>query len=187
VVPVYAPDGAFSICDSSGLAVLHAFAETSGPASVGDAPAPLWRLSLRTAAGDSFAAAIQVRSRGRGISPTGLEFNILDARGEYFATLVQLQLPRGQRCFQLTTQTGDRLHFWGNFQTQAVNITDDQGDLIGATEPSGAGPVVSIDQARIYYRLRVAQETNAGLPLLSLLCIGQILRSGDTICSLDNL
>jgi hypothetical protein len=175
-VPVYAPSGSFAICDTSGRPVLHGFAQTSGRSDLRyENLRPLWRLNLKTSRGDSFAQCIEMMPSTAslyGVSVTGLEFHILDAKGEYFASLVQLQLPHGQQRFQITTQEGDKLHAWGNFQTQAVNITDEQGSLLAATDPYH----IASDQSRSYYRLRVPRVSNAGLPLCALLCIGQVLK-----------
>lgn len=179
-VPVCAPSGSFSICDTSGRAILNAFAQTSGRTDLRyENPRPLWRLALKTAKGDSFAQCIEMMPSTAslyGVSVTGLEFHILDAKGEYFASLVQLHLPHGQQRFQITTQAGDKLYIWGNFQTQAVNITDEQGSLLAATDPYEVGS----DRVHSYYRLRVPQVANAGLPLCALLCIGQVLKPNPT-------
>jgi len=98
-----------------------------------------------------------------------VEFRILDAEGKPFATLTQVQ---GQQRFELTTQHGFKLYFYGNFQTQAINVTDEDDSLLATTEPCG----VDFDQTGIYYRLRVAPLANVGHSLCALLCIGQILR-----------
>lgn len=173
VVPVHIPKGTFSICDINGRAVLHALPQTAGIFHY-DAPRPLWRLALRTVTGESFAHLREMMPSTAGsVSTTGLEFQVLDAKEEYFASLVKLKLARDQQRFQLTTQTGDKLQLWGNFQTHCVNITDEQGGLLAATEPCR----MDFDQAGAYYRLRVARVGNAGLPLCALLCIGQSLRS----------
>lgn len=167
VVPVYAPVGNFSVCDLNGRAVLHASSKNGGTAAKdrGD----LWQLSVQTATGEALAHCVEVKSAA-GSSATELEFNILDAKAAYFGNLVTLP---GQQHFQLTTQAGDKLHFWGNFQTQAVNVTDEQGGLLATTEPCG----VDFDQTGIYYRLRVAPLANVGHSLCALLCIGQILKA----------
>lgn len=162
VVPVYAPSGHFNICDMNGRAVLHASTQTGGPGA-------LWQLALQTATGEPLAHCTEVR-QGSAISTTaGAEFHILDAKAEYFASLVSIQ---GQQRFQLTTQTGKKLQLWGNFQTQAVNVTDEQGGLLATTEF-----VDFENQTGIFYRLRVAPLANVGHSLCALLCIGQILRA----------
>lgn len=162
VVPVYAPTGTFSICDTNGRAVLHAFTHSGGPGT-------LWQLKLQTATGEPLAHCVEVRSSASS-SPSGVEYQILDAKAEHFASLVQLQ---AQQRFQLTTTAGDRLQFWGNFSTQAVNVTDEHNGLLATTEPCGS----DFDQTGIYYKLRVAPLANVGHSLCALLCIGQILRA----------
>jgi len=169
VVPVYAPTGNFSVCDMNGRAVLHASTKNGGTAA--NDRGDLWQLSVQTATGEALAHCVEVKSAAGSTATNGaLEFNILDAKAAYFGNLVQLP---GQQHFQLTTQAGDKLHFWGNFQTQAVNVTDEQGGLLATTEPCG----VDFDQTGIYYRLRVAPLANVGHSLCALLCIGQILKA----------
>jgi len=159
VVPVYAPLGNFNICDMNGRTVLQAFTQIEGQGH-------LWQLHLQTVADrQTLARCIEVRS------PSGsVEFRILDAKGMAFATLKQVQ---GQQRFELTTtQNGFKLYFYGNFQTQAINVTDEDDSLLATTEPCG----MDFDQTGIYYRLRVAPLANVGHSLCALLCIGQILR-----------
>lgn len=164
VVPVYAPVGSFSISDMNGRPVLQANTQMQGQGL-------LWQLHLQTATGESLARCIEVRPNGPGSSMSlgNVEFHISDAKGNHFATLMQVQ---GQQRFELTTQNGFKLHFYGNFQTQAVNITDKEDSLLATTEPCGE----DFDQTGIYYRLRVAPLANVGHSLCALLCIGQILR-----------
>merc|ERR1719238_119683 len=97
------------------------------------------------------------------------EFQIFDAQKMYFATLARL--PGPQQRFELITKSGFKLAFWGNFQTQAVNVTDEDGSLLATTEPYG----IDFDRSGSYYRLRVAPMVNVGHSLIGLLCIGQIL------------
>jgi len=153
-VPVYAPPGRFSISDMNGHAVLTADAQSSGPGGMA------WNVTLKTAQGDPLAHMHEVHG--------GKEFRILGAKGEYYGSL-GAQYEGAQR-FLLTTQSGEKLHFWGNFQTQAVNVTNDQNGLLATTEPSE-------DARGTYYRLRVAPLANVGTSLCALLCIGQLLRS----------
>lgn len=166
VVPVYAPVGNFNICDMNGRTVLQAFTQIEGQGN-------FWQLHLQTATGaapQTLARCIEVRpSNG---SSTSVEFRILDAEGKPFATLTQVQV-QGQLRFELTTQHGFKLYFYGNFQTQAINVTDEDDSLLATTEPCG----VDFDQAGVYYRLRVAPLANVGHSLCALLCIGQILRT----------
>lgn len=158
VVPVYAPAGAFNICDMNGRAVLHA--NTHPPGRGGG-----WSLNVKTATGEVLANCIEVGRPG-----SCDEFRILDAKGAFFASLVQLH---SQQRFVLTTRSGYKLHLWGNFQTQAVNITDEDGGLVATTEPCG----IDLDQTGAYYRLRVAPLVNVGHSLCALFCIGQVLRA----------
>jgi hypothetical protein len=160
VVPVSPSPGNFTISDLRGSTVLHGYCQTAG------IPRPLWQMVLQTPRGVQFGKCIELMPTTAGRShATGIEFNILDDKDEYFASLVQLP---GKQRYQLTTQTGDKLHFWGNFQTQAVNITDENGAIVAVTEPC---------QAHNVFRLRMAHFSNAGLPLCAMLCIGEILRS----------
>jgi hypothetical protein len=159
VVPIYAPNGTFHINDLKGQVVLHGFCQTTGD------PHPLWHLALRTATGDPFGKCIEMVPSSH-VSVTGVAFNILGTTDEYFATLVQL---RDREKFELTTRTGDKLYFWGDFQSLSVNVTDEQGGIVAVTEPC--------PETRDFFRLRMAHVTNAGLPLCALLCIGQALRS----------
>jgi len=162
VVPVKAPAGTFAICDMNGRAVLHA-TTTSGPGGS-------WRLVLLTANEEPLAHCSEARHsvRSTAIGEGSVEFKVSDARDEYFASLVQLEDQR----FELSTRGGSRLSFWGNFQSQAVNVTDFRGDLLATTEPCG----VVFNQAGPFYKLRVAPEANVGHALCGLLCIGQILK-----------
>jgi len=163
MVPVYAPNGTFSICDMNGRTVLHASAQTkAGPQGA------LWQLTLHTITGEALAHCVEARG---GSPSSGMEFHILDAKAERFGSIFQLQ---GQQRFELTTVSGLKLNFWGNFQTQAVNVTDVHGGLLATTEPCGA----DFDQTGNYYNLRVAPLANVGYSLCALLCIGQILRAG---------
>lgn len=157
VVPVYAPVGKFDIRDMNGHAVLKAFTQKQGQGL-------LWQLHLQTAAGESLARCIEVRSN------TGThEFHILDGKGKHFATLTQKQV-QNSLSFELTTQNGFKLHFYGNFQTQAVNVTDEDESLLATTAPCTVG-----DDDK-YYTLRVAPLANVGHSLCALLCIGETLR-----------
>lgn len=159
VVPVYAPVGSFGIADMNGRSVLQAASQVQGQGL-------LWQLHLQTTTGESLARCIEVKPSSPGTLPS---FHILDAKGKYFASLAQVQ---GQQRFELTTQNGFKLHLYGNFQTQAVNVTDENDSLLATTEPCGT----DFDQTGIYYRLRVAPLANVGHSLCALLCIGQILR-----------
>lgn len=157
VVPVYAPEGKFNICDMNGRDVLKAYTQKQGQGL-------LWQLHLQTAAGESLARCIEVRSN------TGThEFHILDGKGKHFATLTQKQV-QNTLSFELTTQNGFKLHFYGNFQTQAVNVTDEDESLLATTAPCTVG---NDDK---YYTLRVAPLANVGHSLCALLCIGETLR-----------
>jgi len=162
VVPVYAPNGSFSICDMHGRAVLHAFTSANGAA---------WRLDVQSATGETLARCVEARpSVGSAAAGNGFEFHMLDAHGQFYARLVQLH---GEERFVLTTQSGLKLHLWGNFQTQAINVSDEEDSLLATTEPCGA----DFGQTGSYYRLRVAPLENVGHSLCALLCIGQILRA----------
>jgi hypothetical protein len=164
VVPVYAPVGKFSICDMNGRSVLSAYTQNS---SMGRP----WQLTVQTATGEVLATCVESRSSlGQSAAYGAWEFRIVDAQAKPFAVLSQLL---GQERFELTTGNGFKLHFWGNFPTQAVNVTDEHGGLVATTEPCG----VDFDQSGIYYRLRVAPLANVGHSLCALLCIGQVLRA----------
>jgi len=156
VVPVYAPTGAFNICDMNGRAVLNAFTQTSSARG-----APRWSLDVKTATGELLAKCIEVGTQS-------VEYHILDSKRSFFASIVELH---GQQRYEMTTRGGSRVHLWGNFQTQAVNVTDEQGVLLATTEPCG----IDLDRTGSYYRLRVAPLVNVGHSLCALLCIGQIL------------
>lgn len=156
VVPVYAPNGAFNICDMNGRAVLNAFTQTSSARG-----APRWSLDVKTATGELLAKCIEVGTQS-------VEYHILDSKRSFFASIVELH---GQQRYEMTTRGGSRIHLWGNFLTQAVNVTDEQGVLLATTEPCG----IDLDRTGSYYRLRVAPLVNVGHSLCALLCIGQIL------------
>lgn len=156
VVPVYAPTGAFNICDMNGRAVLNAFTQKSSARG-----GPRWSLDVKTATGELLAKCIEVGTQS-------VEYHILDAKRSFFASIVELH---GQQRYEMTTCGGSRIHLWGNFQTQAVNVTDEQGVLLATTEPCG----IDLDRTGSYYRLRVAPLVNVGHSLCALLCIGQIL------------
>lgn len=159
-VPVCVTKGDFSIHDLKGQAVLHASTTAGRP----------WRLALQTATGESVAHCVEVRPNAA--NACRVEFKISDDKAELSASLMQLQLPGTQQRFQLTLQTGDRLHFWGNFQTQVANITDDKGNFVGTTEPCCGK---DFDQTGAYYRLRMAPLVNVPQVLCAMLCISQSL------------
>lgn len=167
VVPARITNGYSSIYDLNGQVVLYASTRSSS--------CP-WRLELLTTTGESVTECVEGgRPSAANVWKTGvtsLEFKITAAKAEFSARLVQVNSTNGQQRFQLILETGDKLHFWGNFKTQAVNVTDDQGNFVATTEPFCG---VDFDEPGAYYRLRVANRVNVCQPLCGLLCINRIL------------
>jgi hypothetical protein len=103
-------------------------------------------------------------------SPDPMEFHLHRAGGDHFASL---RKDSQSNRYQLTTITGVELHFFGNFEHFAVNISDDGMKLLATTEICQVDFDASlpIDFRKGYYRLRLAPLTDVGLVLCSLLCI----------------
>lgn len=135
--------------------------------SASDAPKSMRRLVVCTAAGDLLAQCCAVVPSQPPGEYDSVEFHLLRASGDYFATLSRGASTHDQ--FGLQSLSGQHLHFWGSFGSQyhAMNITDDEGKLIATTEACS----VVFDGSCEYYRLRVAPLTDVGLVLCSLLCI----------------
>lgn len=181
IVPLPAPDGTFTICDPSGRAVLQASTKISTRKDeIYDSPCPLWKLALRTPSGEDFAYCMEVQpTTENSASATVVEFHILDAKAEYYASLVKLQLSHGHERFELTTHTGEKLTILRELETQTMSIAGDQGALLAATEPCQ----VESDHTRNHCQLRVRHAANTGLPLCALLCIGQVPKSDSVLAS----
>lgn len=161
VVPVFAPNGSFNICDTTGRAVLHAMTSGQGAS---------WKLEIHSATGE-LTCGVQTKL-GSLLDPVGanLEFQLLDANAKVYGRVQRLT---NQERFVLSTQDGLKIQFWGNFRTHAVNITDEEGFILASTEPCKP----DFDSTGIYYRLRVAPRANVGHSLCALLCIGQFLKT----------
>lgn len=156
----------FDISDMNGSTVLRATTHNPG-GSEHSLGAGLWRVFLTSAAGDALAQCREVRPSTSSAGPSGAtEFHFLRNGGHYFAKL----MARGQDRYELHTLAGKRLHFWGNFQARAVNVTDDSGRLLATTELH----TESFEDAQ-RFRLRVAPLTDVGLALCGLLCINKLL------------
>lgn len=170
LVPFYTTSSrvaAFDISDMNGSTVLRATTQNPGGSehSLGTG---LWRVFLTSAAGDNLAQCREVRpSISSGSSSGATEFHFLRTGGQYFAKLMS----SGQDRYELHTLAGKRLHFWGNFNERAVNVTDDSGRLLATTELHSGS-----DYGQ-RFKLRVAPMTDVGLTLCGLLCINKLLES----------
>lgn len=146
------------ISDMNGSIVLCAITQS---------PGGVWRLFLESAAGDALAQCREVRpSISAARVGNNVEFHFLRNGGHYFGKLT----PRTQDRYELHTLEDKSLHFWGNFQARAVNVTDDTGRLLATTELHNA----NTDGAR-RFRLRVAPLADVGLALCGILCINRLL------------
>jgi len=145
----------FPVTDVNGSLVLRAVPQhsTGGP----------WRATITTSTGETLVQCCEARQQG---AWNEAEFHLLRGGGQFFAKLVySVQQDR----YLLTLQNGSILHFWGNFDNKAVNITDDENRLLGTTEVGST----DFDPEGTYCRLRVAPLADVGLALCGLLCIGQ--------------
>jgi hypothetical protein len=150
----------FAITDVNGSPVLRA--EPQQPV-VGR----LWKAAITTFAGEILVQCCEQRGNG---NSNEVEFHLLRAGGQYFANL---KYSASQDRYLLTLQNGVVIHFWGNFENSAVNITNDANRLLATTEIGSA----DFDPEGTYCRLRVAPNADVGLALCGLLCIGQHLTS----------
>lgn len=160
-----ASDTSFSISDMNGVPVLNASPQRS-PGG--------WKMVLATAANEPLAQCCEVRTTMGGSvggASGNPQFHLLRAGGQYFAKLLRRPSQDRYSWYELTTLSGARLHYWGNFETQAVNVTDDQGKLLATTELSSA----RFDPDGHYFKLRVAPLADVGLSLCGLLCINHLL------------
>lgn len=151
----------FAIIDVNGSPVLHASPQAASMLNP-------WRATVTTATGEQLVQCCEARQ-----GPEA-EFHILRAGGQLFAKLTYSPSPDGVRDrYLLTLRSGAALHFWGNFDNCAVNITDDGNRLLSTTE---IGPANFAPDGK-YCRLRVAPLADVGLALCGLLCIGQHMTS----------
>jgi hypothetical protein len=101
-----------------------------------------------------------------------------ETRSQDDATVFEF-MRQGKKCWGKMVYEEDRYlltpshggvvwHFWGNFDSYAINITDETNRLFATTE---LGPVEF--ESGNYFRLRVAPETDVGLALCGILCIRQ--------------
>jgi len=151
----------FAITDVNGSPVLNASPQAASMMNP-------WRATVTTATGEHLVQCCEARQ-----GPEA-EFHILRAGGQLFAKLTYSPSPDGVGDrYLLTLRSGAVLHFWGNFDNCAVNITDDGNRLLSTTE---IGPA-NFDPEGKYCRLRVAPLADVGLALCGLLCIGQHMTS----------
>lgn len=147
----------FDITDVNGSPVLRA---TPQQASAGRP----WKATVSTATGDTLVQCCETRPHGAAARET--EFHLLRASGAYFAKLTYDV--DGDR-YLLTLQNNIIIRFWGNFENNAVNITDDANRLLATTE---VGPT-DFDRTGKYCKLRVAPLADVGMALCGILCIAQ--------------
>lgn len=123
----------------------------------------LWTSTIATANGDVLATCGETILPGASTS-----FELKRAGKQSWAKLAyRLEDDR----YLLTPSHGVVWHFWGNFDNYMINITDETNRLFATTE---LGPV-EYDDSKQYCRLRVAPETDVGLALCGILCIGHHL------------
>lgn len=151
----------FGITDVNGSPVLNASPQAASMMNP-------WRATVSTATGENLVQCCEARQGPE------VEFHILRAGGQLFAKLTYSPSTDGVGDrYLLTLRSGAVLHFWGNFDNCAVNITDDGNRLLSTTE---IGPA-NFDPEGKYCRLRVAPLADVGLALCGLLCIGQHMTS----------
>lgn len=164
VVPVFAPEGTFPICDVQGQAVLQATKQ----------PGTRFQLALEDIKGNTLALCNEVESSSTNDGEdSGQEYHVSDAKGKFFGSISSCG-----KNFELVTTTGFRLQFWGNFETQAINVTDYRTELLATTEPCERDGEIGA-----YYTLRVAPLANVAQALCGLLCIGHMRRTCSSLPS----
>jgi hypothetical protein len=133
----------------------------------------LWRASIQTANGELLAQCCEARYQPS--SGAAREFLLLRAGGDTYG---KLRHSPAQDRYLLTLVNGTSLHFWGNFENQSVNFTDDKDRLFATTE---TGVSADFDPRGQYCRLRIAPLVDVGLTLCGLLCIGQHMTDQKTM------
>lgn len=158
-LPVNRSRSSFSVCDMSGQTVLHVHTSVGGTKN-------LWTSTIATVKRDILAVCRETRSAGDSIV-----FELLRAGTKCWGKLVYRA--EDERYLLTPTHGGVVWHFWGNFDTYSINITEETNRLFATTELGS----VEYDPAGTYCRLRVAPETDVGLALCGILCIGQHMAS----------
>jgi hypothetical protein len=156
----------FEVTDVSGNTVLRVVPE---PPSLGR----LWRASIQTSTGEVLAQCCEARYQPS--SGVAREFQLLRAGGDVYG---KLRHSPAQDRYLLTLVSGTSLHFWGNFENNSVNFTDEKDRLFATTE---TGASADFDTRGTYMRLRVAPLVDVGLTLCGLLCIGQHMADQKTM------
>eukprot|EP00747_Dinoflagellata_sp_TGD_P212350 gnl/TRDRNA2_/TRDRNA2_85450_c0_seq1.p1 gnl/TRDRNA2_/TRDRNA2_85450_c0~~gnl/TRDRNA2_/TRDRNA2_85450_c0_seq1.p1 ORF type:complete len:479 (-),score=78.74 gnl/TRDRNA2_/TRDRNA2_85450_c0_seq1:183-1619(-) len=176
VVPLNSASlGAFIVSDMSGNAVLRVANQAATASQLkakadhgsSGVPSSSQKLEITTISGEVLAQCCPVIRALSSVRRDAVGFNLVKANGEYFA---QLSYNDEQERYILTLKTGKRLHFWSAGATSedcAVNITDDEGHLLAATDLCA----VDFNPTGKFYRLRVAPNTDVGLVLCGLLCM----------------
>jgi len=103
----------------------------------------------------------------------GSEFHVYRASGDSFAVLAR-DAGIAER-YTLTTRSGARLHFWGAFGQAAMNVTQENGQLLATTEASRSAEALGKDSSSCM--LRLAPSVDVGAVLSSLLCLQSIGRA----------
>lgn len=127
-------------------------------------------LMLSTVSGDPLARCVVVQSGPEGF--TSVDF--VQPSGALFARLSLVRDDMGHERYSLGAVNGEKMHFWGSFARNTVNVSDETGKLFATTEPC-----TELDKVGSYFRLRVAPLTDVGLVLCGLLCV-YCLKGADT-------
>lgn len=160
-----AKQSSFAITDTNGSQVLRVMPQ---PAADGRA----WRAYVTTSTGEGLVNCQESRpASGR----ADTEYHLIRTGGDHYA---KMTFSPAQDRYLLTLQNGSTIHFWGNFETSAVNITDDENRLLATTEIGS-----SDDLKESFCRLRVAPLADVGMALCGLLCIAQHMRAGNKTAS----
>jgi hypothetical protein len=128
----------------------------------------LWGANITSATGELLAQCCDARHHASSIA-TG-DFYIKRANGQYYAKVMQSTSPDR---YMINLMNGVTLHVRGNFDNQAMDITDDSDRMYATTE---IGPSDFDPQGR-YLHLRVAPLADVGLAICGLLCVGQHAQS----------
>jgi hypothetical protein len=146
--------GPFHISDLNGGTVLQVTLESSEP----------WQVALKTEKGDLLAkcCAAQLSTIG---TP---EYHFLKASGEYFAKLQHFDAAAETK-YSITLLNGVRLYISVSLG-QLIDFTSENGQLLASLEPMLMSPSNSKKDGKLW--LRVAPNSDAGLALCAMLCIG---------------
>jgi len=164
----------FKITDLHGHAVLEVVHKVSDP----------WQVELTTVEGDLLAKC----SAAPGSTTGTPQYHFLRPSGEYFAKLQHEDTSSSKRgavpahkssgngqdsqCenYSISLPGGVRLRMTVSHE-QLVDIMDESGQLLASLEPTITSPS-NTSENHAHLRLRVAPESDAGLAVCAVLCVG---------------